>query len=233
MFYLRFYRFLILLVLSLAAGGNSFSQNYKYSLIPPHEWVQENIDSLRVELLANKVVPSDYECSILAALMFYPDLKDTQIKFKRRALKTTMAARPSVTDMFRLRDKRHYKIIINHKRNKRKSPLLKDVPYHARVGVIGHELAHLVDYNSNSFIRIVGNGIAYVISDSFKQTLEYKIDGITINQGLGQGLYNFRLFVEEEAETTKEYRKFKEKIYMASSEIAQMIKDFNRADSRQ
>lgn len=232
MFYLRFYRFLILLVLSLAAGGNSFSQNYKYSF-PPHEWVQENIDSLRVELLANKVVPSDYECSILAALMFYPDLKDTQIKFKRRALKTTMAARPSVTDMFRLRDKRHYKIIINHKRNKRKSPLLKDVPYHARVGVIGHELAHLVDYNSNSFIRIVGNGIAYVISDSFKQTLEYKIDGITINQGLGQGLYNFRLFVEEEAETTKEYRKFKEKIYMASSEIAQMIKDFNRADSRQ
>ncbi|HDP54236.1 MAG TPA: hypothetical protein ENN24_00920 [Bacteroidetes bacterium] len=214
-----------LLVLGLA----SFSQTAQHAKIPTPEWIEQHIDSLRDELLPNKRVPADYEHSILAALIRYPDLKDTRIMFKRKALTTTMAARPTVLDMFRHRSKRHYKIFINHTRNKRKSPLLKNIPYEARVGVIGHELAHIVDYNNKNFITIIGNGVAYVVSDSFKQKLEYKIDGMTINRGLGPGLYAFRLFVEEEAQTTRKYRKFKEKIYMTSAEIAQVIHEMNSA----
>jgi len=229
MVYKKFYGTSILLLILVFSAAISFSQVDSSYNAPSSEWIEQHVDSLRNELLLNKKVPADYEHSILAALMRYPDLKNTRIRFRRRALTTTMAARPTVLDMFRLRSKRHYKIFINHTRNKRKSPLLKNIPYEARVGVIGHELAHIVDYNNKSFVTIIGNGVAYVTSDSFKQKLEYKIDGMAISRGLGNELYAFRLFVEEEAKTTRKYRKFKRKIYMTSEEIAQMIHEMNEA----
>jgi hypothetical protein len=195
--------------------------------IPTSEWIEEHKDSLRNTLLTNKTIIPDYENSILAALMFYPSLEQVNIKFKKRAITTSMAALPSAGSIFRKKKNRQYTIIINYKENKRKAPLIKDVPFQARVGVLGHELGHIVDYQSKSFIRIIANGIAYSINNNFRRNLEYKIDKIAINKGLGDGLYAFRLFIETEAETTNRYKKFKDRIYMSSAEIAQMIENLD------
>ncbi|MFP4556248.1 MAG: hypothetical protein ACLFNU_05190 [Bacteroidales bacterium] len=198
------------------------------SSIPSPEWIEEHKDSLRKELLINKKVPEKFEHSILAALMHYPGLKSTRIKFKRTPISTTMAARPTIWSIFRLRSKRKYVIAINDEKNRRLAPLLKNTPFKARVGVIGHELGHIVDYNNKSSITIVGNGAAYLFSKRFKRNLEYKIDSITITRNLGEGLLAFRKFIEEEAKTTRQYRAFKKDIYMSSSEIAQMVIEVNQ-----
>ncbi len=196
--------------------------------VPSPEWIEEHKDSLREVLLNNKRVPEKFEHSILAALMSYPDLKSTHIKFRRTPISTTMAARPTIGSIFRLRDNRRYVIAINDTRNRRKAPLLKNAPFTARVGVIGHELGHIVDYRNKSFITIVGNGAAYVVSKKFKRNLEYKIDSIAIRRGLGEELLSFRHFVENDAKTTRQYRAFKKDIYMSSSEITQIIKKINQ-----
>ncbi len=215
--------FLLTILLSLKV----YAQHQLFDPVPSPEWIEEKIDSLRNELLINKKVPEDFEHSILAALLYYPDLKETHINIKKRALTTTMAALPKAGGIFRSRENRRYSIIINHKKNKRKAPLLKNVPFEARVGVMGHELGHIVDYNRKSFVQIIGNGIAYFVSNGFRRNLEHKIDRITVNRGLGQELYTFRLYIEEEAKTTERYRKFKENIYLSSSDIAKMIESFD------
>ncbi|MDX9771405.1 MAG: hypothetical protein RBT19_13675 [Tenuifilaceae bacterium] len=213
-------KFCLLIVLSISVATGLFAQ---FDPIPSPDWIEEHKDSLRNALLTNKDVEPNYEHAILAALMYYPNLEEIHINFKTRNITTTMAAMPTVGSIFRKRENRRYSILINETQNRRKAPLLKNAPFEARVGVIGHELAHIVDYNRKSFIRIIGNGIGYVFSNSFKRNLEHKIDRITINKGLGEGLYAFRLFVEDEANTTERYRKFKDNIYMSSTDIAQLI----------
>lgn len=222
-----FYLSLFISAISTLCIGHSFAQHPFFDPIPSSEWIEEHKDSLREALLTNKKVPADFEHSILAALMYFPDLERTHINFKKRSLTTTMAALPTVGSIFRKRENRRYSILINYKKNKRKAPLIENVPFEARVGVLGHELGHIVDYNRKSFIRIIGNGIAYSVSNGFRRNLEHKIDQITINRGLGEGLYAFRLYIEEEAKTTERYRRFKENIYLSSSEIVKMIESLN------
>ena len=218
------FRYLIVLVLLFVFSGGLFAQ---VDSIPSAEWISRHKDSLRSELLNNKEVHGDFEHSILAALMYYPTLNDTRIAFKERKIATTMAARPKVSSIFKKAEDRKYIILINARQNRLKAPLLSNVPFEARVGVIGHELAHIVDYKRKSFIRIIGNGIAYVVSNSFKRNLEHKIDRIAINKGLGEGLYQFRLFVEEEANTTDKYKRFKDNIYLSSADISNLVKSIN------
>jgi len=213
-------RYNLLIAFFISISTSLFGQ---FDPIPTPEWIEEHKDSLRNVLLTNKDIEPDYEHAILAALMYYPSLEEIHINFKARNISTTMAAMPTVGSVFRKRENRRYSILINETKNRRKAPLLKNVPFEARVGVIGHELAHIVDYNRKSFIQIIGNGVGYVFSNSFKRNLEHKIDRITISKGLGEGLYAFRLFVEEEANTTERYRKFKDNIYLSSTEIAQLI----------
>lgn len=211
------------LIVTIFALEQSYAQYPLFDPIPSEDWLFEHIDSLKNTYLQNKTVPDDFESSIIAALMFFPELEKTHIKFKTKEISTTMAALPRSNIIFKKRGSRHYTVIINHKYNKLRAPLMSDVPYYARVGIIGHELSHIVDYQNKRLATIVGNGIAYSISKKFRRNLEYKIDRMTINRGLGEGLLAFRHFVENEAETTDRYKKFKEYVYMTSEEIAAYI----------
>jgi hypothetical protein len=163
--------------------------------------------------------------------MYYPDLEKVNIHFKKRAITTTMAAFPTIGSVFRKKNNRQYTIYINHKVNKRNAPLIRDIPFEAKVGVIGHELGHIVDYQSKNIITIIANGIAYPISRKFRRNLEYKVDTITVKSGLGYGLYSFRLFIETEADLSDRYKRFKENIYMSSEEIVQLIDYLNDLDT--
>jgi hypothetical protein len=216
--------FLLLINLS---WQQAIAQHQFFEPIPTPEWIEQHKDSLREALLKNKQIPNEYEHSILAALMYYPELEKSHIHFKTRRISTTMAALPTVGSIFKNIDKRRYSIIINYRKNRRLAPLIMELPFEARVGVFGHELAHILDYNNKSYIRIVFNGIAYSASKSFKRNLEYKIDRITVNRGLGNGLFTFRKFIEEEAITTERYKRFKDKVYMSSAEISKMIESFD------
>ena len=65
--------------------------------------------------------------------------------------------------------------------------LLKNLNYNAQVGVLGHELSHVCDFNSKNFggiLRIVfGN-----LSDAFLDRFEFYTDKICIDHGLGYQL---------------------------------------------
>jgi len=218
---------IVILLIGTLPFPKAAAQHPFFAPIPSSQWIEQHKDSLRLALLNNKQLPEEFEHSILAALIYYPDLEKSHINFNYRAITTTMAALPTAGSLFRKRDNRRYSIIINYKKNKRKVRLMENVTYEARVGVIGHELAHIVDYRNKNFFHIIGNGISYTISKNFRRNLEYKIDRITINRGLGEGLLAFRQYIEDESVTTERYRRFNEYIYMTSAEISQMIESLD------
>lgn len=199
-------------------------------LLNPSYWAQDIIaprlysdivwqpkeDSLLREVGKNKTFLMQYRLASAIALMHYPELKDVKITFKTKELSSTMAARPKGLNFFRRKGKRHYVILINN------YPSVKvpvdSVSFNAKVGVIGHELAHIADYENKSSLKLIANGIGYV-SKKFRAKFERATDQCTIDHGLGWQCYDFSYYIYHYKHTPPEYLKYKKKVYMHYTEI--------------
>ncbi len=173
-------------------------------------------DSLLNEFGSNKNFYPKYELACLTALSHYPELKETPITFKRKNIKTTMAARPTGFQVFRRKGKRHYTIYINDFPSAKIHP--DSAQFNAQVGVIGHELAHIADYENKSCFKLIMNGLAY-FHKGFKRKFERKTDLSAIRHGLRWQCYDYSVFVYQYQHAPKEYIEFKKKIYLSPNEI--------------
>lgn len=180
----------------------------------------EKLDSLRDHLGENKEFLPDFELATLVALMHYPELKETAIVFKEKTLKSTMAARPKGLQVLRSKGKRTYVIYINTSESV-KVPV-DSVSFNAKVGVIGHELAHVLDYEQKSSLRVIGNGFGYV-SKKFRAKFERATDQRTIDHGLGWQCYDWSHYVFHYKNIPPEYLEYKKKTYMGYEEIEQQL----------
>jgi len=156
------------------------------------------------------------------AATHYPDLDGTKIHLKYGRIKTTMAALPRFGSIFKKPSKRTYKIIVNSNPHKPQAKLIYDAPFDAVVGVMGHELAHLSDYNTKSSWQIVRTGVRYM-SKKQRKKIEHQTDSITIARGLGMQLYQFAYYVAYEADVDEAYRQYKLEVYMTPEEIMAII----------
>ncbi|MCF8219386.1 MAG: hypothetical protein K9I29_07470 [Bacteroidales bacterium] len=183
----------------------------------------QHIDSLRKEFSTQKHIPEKYELECLIALSYYPELKNVDIEFLNKRLKTTMAARPRVNALFKQKKNRTYRILINNSITDSSGLNYDDVPFNARIGIIGHELAHIVDYETKSMLHIVLNGIGYISNNTYRKNFEKDIDKITIAHGLGYQLYAFSSFLFNKADVNSEYLKFKEENYPSPENYKAML----------
>jgi len=176
-------------------------------------------DSLLEIYGKEKIFVDEYIEPALIALSYYPELKDVEIEFKYSREATTMAARPVPFSMF---SERKYVVLINNKKNF-DGIRLENVPFNAQIGVIGHELAHIVDYDNYNLWGILG--IYFRYSDHKRKPLyEQEIDKATIERGLGWQLYDwatYSMFADDDA--TDDYKLFKRNTYMHPDRIEQII----------
>jgi hypothetical protein len=211
---------LVLLLLSIPSFG--MSQTLQAPRLYSKLIWAPKIDSLREALGTNKTFIPEYELASLVALMHYPELKETKIKFISKSLSSTMAARPKGLNVFRSKGKRLYVVIINN------TPDVKvpvdSVSFNAQVGVIGHELAHILDYENKSSLRVVGNGFGYA-SKKFRARFERATDQRTIDHGLGWQCYDWSFYVYHYKNTPPEYLEYKKKTYMSYEEIEEQLDD--------
>ncbi len=170
----------------------------------------------------NKHICDTFRTQILIALSYYPELKDAHIQFARRRIKTTMACRPKWSFFLKKREERVYLILIN-KRRRIEGVLLRNVPFNAQIGVIGHELGHIVDYSQKGFIRIAGTAIGYLFI-KYRKKLEATIDCIAIAHGLGWQVYDFADFVMNRSNAPKSYKRYKRKNYLSPLQIKKHIR---------
>ena len=191
----------------------SFGQNLIDSLN-----ISGKLDTLKSQFSNNKKLTPNYEVEILTALSYYPELSNTKIKFKEAKIKTTLNARPApVSVLFRRKKKRKYVIRIN-------SQFLDSVihlshiSFNAKIGVFGHEFAHIYDYQNRNIWGIASRLIAYSSKKS-KSDFEKEIDTFTIQRGLGWQLYEWSNYVLNTSNATKAYKEFKRLTYLTPEEI--------------
>src|SRR3954470_19416854 len=115
---------------------------------------QLNIEDLQRQFGKYKEIPKKYEFEILSALSHYPELKNAKIRFSLSLhASVPYGTKPSVKSCFVPKHKREYTITILEAADyPENEALLKKLTGRMRTGVIGHELAHVKQFEEcNSF----------------------------------------------------------------------------------
>ena len=207
---------IILLSLSLFFSPQLYSQGIQKTLL---SFI--NKDSLKNIYGNNKEFIPGYELQSLVALSFYPELINTKITFKLADKESIAKTTITFFSLFHTRDK-HFIVYINDNKS-RTGLLLKETSFNAQVGAIGHELAHVADFNKRSFLGMVKWGIKYISKKSRIKT-ERNTDISTIQHGLGMELYYFVDHALNHSTANDRYKKFKRQNYLSPEEILELTK---------
>lgn len=157
---------------------------------------QTVIDSLK-EFGYKKEIPQQYERPILTALAYFPELKKVHIVFRIKKQYSALTTKPNFAGVFKRKDHRTYIITISNETIDTLKPLLfENLTFEQQVGVIGHELSHVVDFNSNNFLQTIGVGIGH-ISKRYLDKMEFNTDRICIEHGLGDYLLAYSKHVRQ------------------------------------
>lgn len=210
---------LILCLSGLNIEGNSTMKNKREFT---KEECQKRYEELKSQFSFNKVFYEEIELAALVALSFYPELSHTKIKFIRADTKTTMEARPITRTVFGDRKKRKYAIYVDNKINRFNGVLIEDVPFNGLIGLIAHELAHVVDYEAMGVFGLSSLACKYG-NKNFKEKFEKNTDIETIKRGLAWQLYDWADFAMNKSDADEEYKAYKRKFYLEPTEIKQYI----------
>ncbi len=167
-------------------------------------------------------LPDTLFSAFCKALEYYPELWNTSITFKSKKIKTSLNVRPKVWSvLFRKKENRKYVVRVNND-PKRVGENIINAPYAAQVGVFGHELAHVVDYDSLSVSGVFGRGIGYMKKD-YRIAYENKVDKHTIQVGLGWYLQSWASYILENPYISEDYKAYKSKYYLDDNHIDRSI----------
>lgn len=164
--------------------------------------------------------PKEISSQVLEAMHFYPELQHAQIRLVYCNIKTTMAARPTILSLFQ--KQRQYIIYINNKKANHFGILFNDVPHKAQVGLLSHELAHILDYEHKTFWQIAKTGFLYLFK-RYRQAYEKEIDVITVQHGAGWHLCEYTRFIFESPLVSDKYKAFIKKYYLQADDIETLI----------
>lgn len=167
------------------------AESTKYPLVSSFEE-----DTLN-QFAHRKNIPEQFRKPILKALSYFPELKNMRIDFVVKKKYTPLSTRPSFWSMIKRKNHRTYIISISNQTIDTLSHLLyQNLASTEQVGVMGHELSHVVDFNAKNLFQSMASGICH-ISKRFVDKMEYKTDLICIQHGLGKYLEAYSLHVRK------------------------------------
>lgn len=157
-----------------------------------------------------------FQSAIAAALLHYPELQHTSIQFKLTGQESTGKTTMGFLSLFHKRN-RHYIIKINNELS-RTGVLLQNLTFEEQEGVLGHELAHIIDFSHRNFFGMMDFGINY-LNKSKRRKLERATDLSTINHGLAKELFQWSSFVLRSPLITPAYKRMRKRFYLSPEEI--------------
>ncbi len=192
---LIFYAMLMGLSFSLNATETLHSLSDPF-VIREYDEQQElpNYSGLLAQFGQHKNLPPGFELQALLALSHYPELEEVKINFIVADVSIPLSSRPHWSKLLRSARNRTYQVIIDTDLDgPRDVLLLKNQPFNAQVGIIGHELAHTVYYLKRSFFGIMADAFCQ-LSDC-RIRFERATDKRLIDYGLGWQRYDHASFV--------------------------------------
>lgn len=182
----------------------------------------QNID------LSNKIIPESLEKEVMEALTFYPELYDTAIefKFKNNIKKSTMQAQPRFASFFKKKENREYLIFISRKiQIEGEVFTMDDIPSDVKVGWLGHELGHVMDYSHRTNVGMLIFGIKYLFSAAHIKEVERAADTYAIAQGMGDYILKTKNFILENANLSERYKERIRRLYISPEEVMELINE--------
>jgi hypothetical protein len=169
------------------------TQVLRAQLPPPVQEYRMDTDSLLRDSLQGAwpmvELPLGFELPALRALSHYPELQGLRIVFRYERNKTAHSSRPRIWSVGRRPHRRCYLIAISTDVPDFFEPgMLKNLPYNAQIGVLGHELAHTCQYLGMRTGALLREGIRYQTRAAHVQTVEHHTDSIAIRHHLGYQL---------------------------------------------
>jgi hypothetical protein len=144
---------------------------------------------------------SQFAPSVKIASGAFYELADVKISVKRKNIKTMMAARPKANFLFKPKARREYVIIVSNRPELNADALYEQMSLCAKVGVIGHELSHILSYSEMSGLEMLWFGIKYVFK---KKEIEHETDLIAIRKGFGEQIVEFNHYIYHSPKTNKD-----------------------------
>lgn len=151
---------------------------------------------LRHNFGKNKQIPKKYEEEILVALSHYPGLKETSINFMLAAhASVPYGTKPTFLSCFRGSKKRNYTTtILEDAPYPESAALMKNLSFNMRVGVFGHELFHVVQYEKCNPSRLIRTLAGFAFA-AFRRKMETGADLGAISHGLGPQLLEHAKYI--------------------------------------
>jgi hypothetical protein len=170
----------------------------------------------------HKVIPEEYRKEISTALEHYPELADVHIVFKfKNYLTVPYGTIPSYYELL-LRNKRVYNIMLRARASgSTEQALFKNLPTRARIGVIGHELGHVLQFQKRTRWQVMKLSLKY-LSARVRQSIERGADLTAIDHDLGNELYEHAVYIRAIPGYT-EQRKSINRDYLKPEEITEIL----------
>lgn len=173
-----------ILIFMLLASQYVYSQAQRPFLTDTSMLNTDQWQRLEDEFGKNKKLPPGYEKIALYSLSFFPELKTNRIHFKLRDKGAPLSTRPSWGGIFRSAGKRRYMVFINAGGQEQWGSIFREASIPAQVGIIGHELSHIVNFARKNSFGLIGIGMAH-LSKSYMDRFEFNTDSLAIAHGLG------------------------------------------------
>ncbi len=182
-----------------------------------------NLDSLKAIIGGNKGLPEGFEIAAAIAYSAFPQLKDVNIDMILTPDGAPMESTVAIGSLFGSRQNRRYLILLNDAQNSFFDPiLLRSLPFDAQVGILAHELGHVVYYHELNIFAFGKWGLKYLRDDEFRATHERSTDLMPMYHGLGSQIYQYAYFVRYDPTCKAFYEQekdFMDKYYLTDKEL--------------
>jgi len=229
---------LILLALLLLVGVmvvlQSVDPKHKMPTVESHSFEDTlanrsyNLDSLKTIIGDNKGLPPGFEVAAAIAYSAYPQLKDVIIDMILTPDGAPMESTVKIWSLFGPTKNRHYLILLNDAEKSYFNPiLLRSLPFDAQVGILAHELGHIVYYNDLNIFEFGKWGLKYLQDDEFRATHERSTDMMPVYHGLGSQIYQYAYFVRNDPSCVAFYQEgkdFMDTYYLTDKELLEALK---------
>ncbi|KJJ37391.1 hypothetical protein [Aequorivita vladivostokensis] len=198
------------------------------SLIKPILYFTISMVSAQNINLDNKIIPESIKKEVIEAISFYPELYDTAIefKFKENIKKSTMQAQPRFASFFKRKENREYVILISRNiQIEGEHFTMEDIPSDVKVGWLGHELGHVMDYRERTNFGMLIFGIKYLFSSAHIKEVERTADTYAIAHGMGDYILKTKNFILDNASLSEKYKERIRRLYISPEEVMELINE--------
>jgi hypothetical protein len=186
-----------------------------------------DLDSLKAIIGDHKVLPKGFEIAAAIAYSAFPQLKDVKIDMILTQEGAPMESTLAISSLFGRRKNRHYQILLNDAQHSYFDPiLLRSLPFDAQVGILAHELGHVVYYHELNIFAFGKWGLMYLRDDEFRATHERTTDLMPVYHGLGSQIYQYAYFVRYDPTCKSFYeqeRDFMDRYYLTEKELLEVL----------